>query len=369
MKYYIIAGEASGDLHGKNLMNSILKEDPQAEFFVFGGDLMNSVKNVNLRKHISDLSFMGFVEVLMNLNTIKKNIDFCKRDIKELNPDVVILIDYPGFNLRIAEYAKSIGKKVIYYISPKIWAWNTKRVYKIIKNVDKVYSILPFEKVFYKQYGFDVEYIGNPLKDAIENYQYDSEFLSKQHIGNKKILAILPGSRKMELNKILPVMLEAAKKFDQHTVVIAGAGNLPESFYKNFNIPANYKIIFNATYDILKYADLAMVTSGTATLETALFKVPQVVCYKANAISVMIARLLIKVKFISLVNLIVDKKIVTELIQDDCTADKIYQELNRFSKEDERIKILNDYDELISMVGEAGASERAAKSIHKYLSE
>lgn len=368
MKYYLIAGEASGDLHGANLMNAILEHDPNAEFFVFGGDKMAAVKNTSLRKHISEMSFMGFVEVLMNLNTIKKNMNFCKQDLSKVNPDVVILIDFPGFNLRIAEFAKLNSFKVLYYISPKIWAWNTKRVHKIKKFVDKVYSILPFEKDFYKQYDYEVEYIGNPLKDAIVNYSYNKDFKEKFNLDAKPILAILPGSRKMELQKIFPEMILAAKRFNDYQVVVAAAGNLPLDYYHQFNLPENFKLIYNQTYDILNNADLAIVTSGTATLETALFKVPQVVCYKANAISVSIARMVVKIKFISLVNLIVDRKIVTELIQEDCTADKIENELNRLRKgQHSHAQMMNDYNELFEKVGEPGASERAASSIVNYL--
>ncbi len=368
MKYYIIAGEASGDLHGKNLMQSILKQDANAEFFIFGGDQMAALPNTHLRKHIADMAFMGFVEVLMNLNSIRANMNFCKEDLKNTNPDVVILIDYPGFNLRIAEYAKSIGLKVVYYISPKIWAWNTKRVHKIVKFVDRMYSILPFEKSFYAKYDYEVEYIGNPLKDAIEKYSFEEQFLEKNDLLGKPILAILPGSRKMELEKIFPTMLEAANRFKEYQVVIAGTSILPLEYYKKFNIPSNMRLIVDRTYDILKHADLAMVTSGTATLETALFKVPQVVCYKANAVSVAIARLVIKVRFISLVNLIADKNIVEELIQDDCSVEKIYSELYRLRKGTEAHKsLMQDYDELIKMVGEPGASDRAAISMVKYL--
>lgn len=368
MKYYLIAGEASGDLHGANLMKAISEQDEAAEFYVFGGDKMAAINKTSLRKHISEMSFMGFVEVLMNLNTIKKNMDFCKKDILSVNPDVVILIDFPGFNLRIAEFAKKNNFKVLYYISPKIWAWNTKRVFKIKKFVDKVYSILPFEKEFYSKYGCDVEYIGNPLKDAIANYSYDKDFKQKNALNEKPILAILPGSRKMELQKILPEMILAANRFKDYQIVVAAAGNLPLDFYKQFDIPENFKLIYNQTYDILNNAQLAIVTSGTATLETALFKVPQVVCYKANSISVSIARMLVKIKFISLVNLIVDRKIVTELIQEDCTADKIEQELNLVKiGASNHQQLMNDYDELYAKVAEPGASNRAAISIVKYL--
>jgi lipid-A-disaccharide synthase len=337
MKYYIIAGEASGDLHGSNLMKGILKEDPSAEFRIFGGDGMAAIPNTTLVKHIKEMSFMGFVEVLSNLSTINKNMKECKQDLQEYKPDVLILIDFPGFNLRIAKFAKSIGLKTAYYISPKVWAWNKKRVFEIKKYIDKLYTILPFETDFFKKYDYEVEYVGNPLKDAIEQYSFNPNFREKHQLNDKPILAILPGSRKMELNKILPVMLEAAKNFVDYQIIIAGASNLPKEYYHS---------------------------SGTATLETALFKVPQVVCYRANSISVFIARMLVEIKFISLVNLIMDDKVVTELIQEDCTAEKITNELNLVkSGTNGRTEMLKKYESLLERVGNAGASERAAKSI------
>ncbi len=366
MRYYIIAGEASGDLHGSNLMKGILKNDPEAEFRIFGGDGMAATPNTTVVKHINEMSFMGFVEVLKNLSTINKNMKECKQDLQTYLPDVLILIDFPGFNLRIAKFAKSIGLKTAYYISPKVWAWNKKRVFEIKKYIDKLYTILPFETEFFKKYDYEVEYVGNPLKDAISAYTFDENFKQHNNLTNKPILAILPGSRKMELDKILPFMLEAAKNFNDYQIVIAGASNLPSSYYTKFDI-GNNKIIFAKTYDILANAELAMVTSGTATLETALFKVPQVVCYRANGISVFIARMLVDIKFISLVNLIMDDKIVTELIQEDCTAEKITSELNLIKlNSDGRNIMLTKYDALLKRVGDAGASERAAQSIVKF---
>jgi lipid-A-disaccharide synthase len=363
MKYYLIAGEASGDLHGSNLMKGILKEDPSAEFRIFGGDGMAAIPNTTLVKHINEMSFMGFVEVLSNLSTINKNMKECKQDLQQYMPDVLILVDFPGFNLRIAKFAKSIGLKTAYYISPKVWAWNKKRVFEIKKYIDKLYTILPFETDFFKKYDYEVEYVGNPLKDAIQQYSFNPNFREKHRLNDKPILAILPGSRKMELNKILPFMLAAAKNFENYQIIIAGAANLPKEYYNTFDIK-NYTILFSETYDILANADMAMVTSGTATLETALFKVPQVVCYRANSISVFIARMLVEIKFISLVNLIMDDKVVTELIQEDCTAQKITDELNSIKSETTgRTEMLKKYDILLERVGNAGASERAAKSI------
>ncbi len=367
MKYYIIAGEASGDLHGSNLMKELLLNDAHAEFRVFGGDKMAAIANTTLVKHINQMSFMGFVEVAMNLRSITKNMKECKGDIESYQPDLLILIDFPGFNLRIAEFAKSIGIKTAYYISPKVWAWNTKRVFKIKKYIDKLYTILPFETEFFKKYEYEVEYVGNPLKDAIESYVYDSKFRESNQLDERPILAILPGSRKMELDKILPNMLIAAKQFEQYQVVIAGASNLPQTYYNQFEL-SKYKIIFGKTYDLLANAELAMVTSGTATLETALFNVPQVVCYRANALSVTIARWLVDIKYISLVNLIMDNKVVTELIQEDCTPEKIASELHRIENGTEgRTIMLSQYTELQKRVGDAGASKRAAQSMVNFI--
>lgn len=367
MKYYIIAGEASGDLHGSNLMKGILASDADATFMVFGGDKMAAMPNTTLVKHINEMSFMGFIEVLMNIRTINNNLHTCKESIKKFKPDVLVLVDFPGFNLRMAKFAKELGIKTCYYISPKVWAWNKKRVFQIKKYVDKLYTILPFETDFFADYDYKVEYVGNPLKDAIAQYTFDGHFLNNNKLNDKPILAILPGSRKMELDKIFPEMLLAAKKFSgQYQVVIAGASNLPETYYKKFDTE-NYPIIFSKTYDILAHAKLAMVTSGTATLETALFNVPQVVCYKANAISVFIAKMLVEIKYISLVNLIMNEKVVTELIQDDCTPDSIAKELSLIEEGKEgRVKMLAQYEQLINKVGDAGASERAAMSIVKF---
>jgi lipid-A-disaccharide synthase len=367
MKYYIIAGEASGDLHGSNLMKGILASDADATFMVFGGDKMAAMPNTILVKHINEMSFMGFIEVLMNIRTINNNLHTCKESIKKFNPDVLVLVDFPGFNLRMAKFAKELGIKTCYYISPKVWAWNKSRVFQIKKYVDKLYTILPFETDFFARYNYEVEYVGNPLKDAIACYQFDLNFLQTENLNDKPILAILPGSRKMELAKIFPEMLLAAKKFShQYQVVIAGASNLPETYYHKFDTE-NYPIIFSKTYDILAHAKLAMVTSGTATLETALFNVPQVVCYKANALSVFIAKMLVEIKYISLVNLIMNEKVVTELIQDECTPDSIAKELSLIEEGKEgRIKMLAQYEQLIKKVGDAGASERAATSIVQF---
>ena len=268
MKYFLIAGEASGDLHGANLMHSIKTLDAHAEFHFYGGDLMQA-QGGTLLKHYSEMAFMGFVEVLANLQTINQNLTDCKAAILKAQPDVLVLIDYPGFNLRIAAYAKSIGIKVSYFISPKIWAWNQGRVHKIKKVVDQMLCILPFEVDFYKKFGMEVQYVGNPLKDAIANYTFQQDFIAANNLPQKPIIAILPGSRKMELLKILPTMLAVQNHFPNHQFIVAAAPGLPASFYEQFNL-AGAKLLFNCTYDILANAEMAMVTSGTATLETAL---------------------------------------------------------------------------------------------------
>jgi len=359
MKYYLIAGEASGDLHGSNLMRGILEKDSSAEFRLVGGDQMQVLAPDSVFKHIQEMSFMGFVEVLMNLRSIQRNLREVKQDIIDYAPDAVILIDFPGFNLRIASFCKEHGIAVHYYIAPKVWAWNTKRVFKIKKNVDYVYSILPFEVDFFKKYEVEVNYVGNPLMDALDSHHADENFRASLP-SDKPVLAILPGSRKMELDHILPTMLLAAKDFDQYQVVIAGAANLPASYYEKFNL-VGIPIVFSKTYDLLKVAEMAMVTSGTATLETALMNVPQVVCYRGNSISVMIARMLVKIKFISLVNLIMDAPVVVELIQDDCNAARLSQELRKISRSgSNRSKMLQQYGQLRAIVAGPGASARAA---------
>ena len=365
MKYYIIAGEASGDLHASNLMKAIIEKDNSAEFRFWGGDHMQSVSGTMV-KHIEDLAFMGFVEVLMNLKTILTNIKFCKKDILKFNPDALILVDYPGFNLRIAEFAHKHQINVHYYISPQIWAWKQNRVHKIKKVVDQMYCILPFEKDFYKKFDVEVNYVGHPLVDAIENFKSKAlpkeEFLKTNDLSDKPILAILPGSRNQEIKVKLPIMLEAAKHFKNYQIVIAGAPNKSVDFYKQFTGEYNVKVIENQTYNLLNNSNLAIVTSGTATLETALFNVPQVVCYKASNISYQIAKRLVKIKYISLVNLIMDQEVVTELIQKDLTSENIIKELNKINNPevDGRQKMLKKYSELKEKLGSGGASNKVA---------
>ncbi|WP_113654114.1 lipid-A-disaccharide synthase [Pedobacter namyangjuensis] len=366
MKYYLVAGEASGDLHGANLMKALKAEDPNAEFRYFGGDKMQA-EGGELVKHYADMAFMGFTEVVLNLRTILKNMKACKADILNYQPNVLVLIDFPGFNLKIAEFAKVHGLKVCYYISPKIWAWNQKRVLKLKRVVDQMFCILPFEVDFYKKWGMEVHYVGNPLLDEIALFEPNANFRTENSLGNKKIIALLPGSRKQEIERLLPDMLSVVDAFPDYEFVIAAAPTFKKDYYKQFMGGRNIKLVFAQTYQLLHHAHAALVASGTATLETALFKVPQVVLYRGGAISVGIARLVIKIRFISLVNLIMDRKVVEELIQQDCTTEKISANLLRISEGDGRTKMLADYQELASLMGSAGASERTAKKIVEFL--
>jgi lipid-A-disaccharide synthase len=367
LNYYIIAGEASGDLHGANLMKHLKLEHPASTFRVWGGDNMVTQGGV-LVKHIKELAFMGFVEVVRNLTTILKNIRFCKEDIEAFKPDALILIDYPGFNLRIAEWAKSKGIKVIYYISPQVWAWKQSRVTKIKQYVDEMYVILPFEKAFYDRFNMDVTYLGHPLLDAIEEYKKTAkttkEFLAENNLSEKPIIAILPGSRKQEISVKLPIMLEGLHEFKDYQLVVAGAPTIDNSFYNSFLRNDNAKIVYGQTYDLLFASEAAVVTSGTATLETALIGVPEVVCYIGSPISYVIAKRLIKIKFISLVNLILDKEVVKELIQDDCTPIAIHNEVGFIVKNGmKREAILENYHALTNRLGTGGASKKIAAKI------
>ena len=366
MKYYLVAGEASGDLHGANLMKALKELDPAAEFRFFGGDLMQA-EGGTLVKHYADMAFMGFVEVVVNLRAILKNMKACKDDIAAYQPDVMVLIDFPGFNLKIAEYAKSIGLPVNYYISPKVWAWNQKRVLKIKRIVDHLFCILPFEVDFYKTWGMDVDYVGNPLLDAITAFKPNAEFLQDNKLSDKKIIALLPGSRKQEINYLLPDMVAVARQYKEYQFIIAGAPSFKPDFYNSFLEGTDIPVIFNATYDLLTNAHAAIVASGTATLETALFNVPQVVVYKGNALTIAIARMLVKIKFISLVNLIVNREIVKELIQQDCNEIKMAAELRAIVEEGAyREMMLKNYDALDQRMGQPGASAKTASLNVKY---
>lgn len=365
MKYYIIAGEASGDLHGANLMKALYKEDTNADIRFWGGDLMQKVGGT-LVKHYRDLAFMGFVEVLFHLKTILNNIKICKKDISDFQPDVIIFIDYPGFNLRIAKWAKEQGIKTHYYISPQIWAWKENRIIEIKRDVDKMYVILPFEKDFYEdKHHFPVEFVGHPLIDAIHNHPTIDAlvFRKENQLNEKPIIAILPGSRKQEITKMLSVMLSVVNDFPDYQFVIAGAPSQEFSFYEDFITNENIKFVSNKTYDLLSNATAALVTSGTATLETALFKVPEVVCYKGSWISYQIAKRIITLKYISLVNLIMDEEVVTELIQEKCSKKHIREELEKILEPNYRQNLLGKYEVLEQKLGGIGASEKTAKLI------
>lgn len=367
MRYYIIAGEASGDLHGSNLMKAFKEEDSDAEFRFFGGDLMKA-QGGTLVKHYAEMAFMGFVEVVLNIATIYKNIQLAKKDLLASQSDVLILVDFPGFNLKVAEFAKKNNIRVFYYISPKVWAWNQNRVLKIKKVVDRMFCILPFEVEFYKSWGMDVDYVGNPILDAIEANVENDDFALEYNLKTNSVIALLPGSRKQELNKLLPVMMELVERFPYFQFVIAGAPNFTMQDYQPFIKDSAVQVIFGDTYNLLNHSTVAIVASGTATLETALLKVPQVVVYKGNAISIAIARMVIRIRFISLVNLIMDEEVVKELIQDDCSVKNIEAELNNLLHDPlYRTKMLINYDELAVKMGEHGASSRAARLMFGYL--
>ncbi|MCF6306530.1 MAG: lipid-A-disaccharide synthase [Flavobacteriaceae bacterium] len=362
MKYYIIAGEASGDLHGANLMKALYLKDKDANIRYWGGELMEKVGGT-LVKHYRDLAFMGFVEVLFNLRTIFRNISLCKKDIEEFNPDVIIFIDYPGFNMRIAKWAKQKGIKTHYYISPQIWAWKEGRIKDIKRDVDAMYVILPFEKDFYEdKHQFPVHFVGHPLIDEIAHRKQIDEviFRKENNLDDRPIIALLPGSRKQEISKMLEVMLSVVSDYTDYQFVIAGAPSQDESFYQPFIKIKNVHLLLNKTYDLLSVSYAALVTSGTATLETALFKVPQVVCYSGNRISYEIAKRIIKLKYISLVNLILDKEVVTELIQTEFNKKRLKEELDKILNDYNRAVLFLEYYDLEQKLGGVGASEKTA---------
>ncbi len=365
-KLYIIAGEASGDLHGANVMKELLAQDSSLNIRFWGGDKMKAVGGV-LAKHIRDLAFMGFVEVLKNLPTILKNFRVCKQDILDFKPDALLLIDYPGFNMRIAKWAKNQNIKVYYYISPTVWAWKENRVKAIRRDVFKLFCIFPFEVDFYRKHHYEIEYVGHPLLDEIEQYnQQPKQDLMLNSPTSKPIIALLPGSRKQELKTKLPVMLPLVDQFPQYQFVIAGAPNMERSLYNELIGGKPIEVVYNQTYALLQQAEAAVVTSGTATLETAMFEIPQVVCYIGNAISYQIAVRLVKVKYISIVNLILDKPAVVELIQQDCTTEKVSHELKQIIKGgNRREQILSDYKTLKIALGQGGASKKVAQSLLK----
>lgn len=375
MKYYLIVGEASGDLHASNLMKAIRKEDAGAEFRFFGGDLMAGVGGTRVR-HYKDLAYMGFIPVLLHLRTIFRSMDDCKSDIKAWRPDVLILVDYPGFNLKIAEFVRRhTDIPVFYYISPKIWAWKEYRIKSIKRDVDRMFSILPFEVDFYRRHDYPISYVGNPCVDAVAAFREKGEesfsgFTAANGLGGKPIIALLAGSRKQEIKDNLPRMVKAAESFPQYQYVVAGAPGIDPSFYRRY-IGADTEIVFGQTYRLLRQAEAALVTSGTATLETALFRVPQVVCYytAAGKLVSFLRRHILKVKYISLVNLIAGREVVKELVADGMTVDNLKAELARILPGGAgRETVLSGYDRLIRILGSPGASERAAHEIVRSLS-
>ena len=361
MKYYIIAGEASGDLHGSNLIKALKTEDPDADIRCWGGDKMSAAGG-HVVKHIRDLAFMGFVEVIRHLPTILGNISFCKKDILQYQPDVVILIDYPGFNFRLLEFIKTNGFKLFYYISPQLWAWKSGRVRQIKKYVDKMFVIFPFEKEFYARYGVEVDFVGHPLLDELTSTRHE---MSKP---GEKIIALLPGSRKQEISYLLPEYLKVIPHFSEYKFVVAGISDLGKDFYSSLIGRADCEIEWNNTYELLSRSYAAIVTSGTATLETALHDVPEVICYRASPLSYLIARQLIKgIDYICIVNLIAGKRVVSELIQNDVNESALTRELNKLLQSDYRNEVLSDYQNVRDMLGTAGASARAAKLMLGYL--
>lgn len=371
MKYYLIAGEASGDLHGANLMRALAEIDPQAQFRFWGGDRMEAVGG-KLIKHYRDLAFMGFWEVVTNLRTILRNIDLCKGDITAYQPDVLIFIDYPGFNMRIAKWAKQQGIPTHYYISPQIWAWKENRIKAIRRDVDAMYVILPFEKDFYEgKHQYPVHFVGHPLLDAIAARREVSMEVFKRENGldERPIIALLPGSRKQEIAKMLSVMLSVVGSYHPYQFVIAGAPSLGYDFYRQFIREENVHFVSGKTYDLLSHAHAALVTSGTATLETALFRVPEVVCYRGNWISYQIAKRVISLKYISLVNLIMDAPVVTELIQEDLNTRNLKVELDKLLDPAYRDKLQRDYQALRERLGNEGASRRTAQAIYNSLQD
>ncbi len=368
MRYYIIAGERSGDLHGSNLVKALTKLDPAATFRGFGGDYMKA-EGVDLIVHYEQMAFMGFVALITNYTVIKKMLKLCKDDILQFKPDVTILIDYGGFNRRIAKFTKPKGIKTFYYIPPKIWAWYQSRAKEIKANVDRMFVILPFEKAFYKKYDWEVDYVGNPVLDAVKSFHPDLEFLSKHGLSDTKpIIALLPGSRKMELSKIVPVMAGVASRYPQFQFVVASVEGLDPSLYLPLKQLQHVKFISDDTYNLLHVAKAAIVTSGTATLETALFQVPQVCVYRTSLLNYQIAKIAIKVPFISLVNLIADKEVIRELIQGEATVAGISNELKKLVDNGSyRTGILKEYEILYKMLDTGSASENTARLMVKYL--
>jgi lipid-A-disaccharide synthase len=369
MKYYIIAGERSGDLHAGNLAKGLKANDSTAIMRGFGGHYMQSA-GVELAVHYDELAVMGFWEVVMSLRKISRYLNRCKKDIEIFNPDVVVLVDYGGFNKRIAAWAKEKGYRTFYYISPKVWAWNQGRAWKLKATIDRMFVILPFEKEFYKKFNWDVDYVGNPVLDAVKAHVPGPDFRKTHKLPvDRELVALLPGSRRQELSGAIPTMAEVVKRFPQYHFAVAAIASLDKQLYSPFNGLSNVSFVYEETYDLLLNSTAAVVTSGTATLETALFKVPQIVVYRTSPVSYFIARSLIKVKYISLVNLIADKEVVKELIQNDFNADEVSSELSRLLKGPRRDAILNDYNEIYATLDTGSASANAARLMVRYLSE
>ncbi len=372
LKYYIISGEPSGDLHASNMMKELLLLEPAMEMRFWGGDLMAAVAGKQPVKHIKDLAFMGFVEVAKNLRTILRNIEFCKQDILAYKPDALILVDYPGFNLRIADWAKQNNIRVLYYISPTIWAWKENRVEIVKRACEKMFVILPFEVAVYQKHGYKADYVGHPLLDAIEQEKASlpdrQAFLQRNNLEDKPIIAVLPGSRKQEIERMFSIMLEVIPSFQEYQFVVAGTTNLPPEAYQKA-VAMNINVVFGQTYALMHNAYAGIIKSGTSTLESALFRLPQVVCYKGGAISYGIAKLVVggRLKYISLPNLILDKPVVKELVQNDLTPENLKEELEKILNETFRKPILEDYDQLITLLGNSGASKKVAAMIHEHL--
>lgn len=369
MKYFIIAGEKSGDLHASNLAKELLAIDPQAQILGWGGESMQAA-GVRILRHYNDMAFMGFWEVIKNLPTIRRYLKECRQQIQEFRPDAVILVDYGGFNMKVAEFCRRAGFRTFYYISPKVWAWNTRRAYKIKRLIDHMFVIFPFEKDFFARFGYKVDYVGNPIMDAIAAYRRDEHFLTKNQIDPARpVIALLPGSRRQELKLLLPEMVEVSRQFPEYQFVVAGISRLPQEWYAACKANPGIRIVYDATYDLLSHAHAAIVTSGTATLETALFGVPEVVVYKASRLNYHIAKAVAKVKYISLVNIVMGREVVPELIQKDCTPANISRHLREIMEGDGRKRMLDDYTALRRLLGEPGASKRTASLIWQYLQE
>jgi lipid-A-disaccharide synthase len=367
MRYYFIAGEASGDLHGSNTMKEIIQLDPTAEFAFTGGDLMEKTSGKAAGIHIRQMAFMGFVDVLKNIFTIRRNFKTVKKEILKFKPDLLVLVDYPGFNLRMAKWAAEQGIKVDYYISPTVWAWKEGRVEIIKKYTNNMFVILPFEEAFYAKHHHKVHFIGHPLIDAIEQqrplFKTREQFIAQNNLSGKPIIAVLPGSRAQEIERMLQIMMDVTPGFKEYEFVIAGSANLPASHYEPL-AKLGIKAVFNQTYELMSYAEAGIIKSGTSTLESALLKLPQVVCYKAGALSFAIGKQLVKISYISLVNLIMDKPVVKELVQNDLTSENISKELKKLLHDKEyRSNMLSQYDELVKHLGGGGASRKLAQQL------